>query len=62
MMVTTKTTVTFHIPDEYTMAQRFAAQHTDWIEHCGSECIGYSKQDTYAVDVKGKIDEEMQGV
>ena len=58
MMVTTKTTITFRIPDEYTLAQRFAAQHPDWIEHCGSGYIGYTRQETYAVDLKREGEQE----
>lgn len=58
MMVTTKTTVTFHIPNEYAVAQRFVAQHPDWIEHCGTGYVGYTKQDTYAVAVKEEGEQE----
>lgn len=52
MMVTTKITISFSIPDEYILAQRFAAQHPGWIEVTASAYIGYTRQDTYAVDVK----------
>lgn len=52
MMVTTKTTISFSIPDEYILAQKFSAQHSDWIEHCGSGYVGYTRQDTYAVDLE----------
>ena len=52
MMITTKTTVSFHIPDEYVLSEKFKAQHPEWIEGCASDWIGFSKQETYAVDVK----------
>ena len=58
MMVTTRTTITFHIPEEYILAQRFATQHPDWVEQCESGYVGYTKQYTYAVDVKGEGGQE----
>ncbi len=52
MMITTKTTVSFHLPDEYTLSEKFKTQHSDWIESCTSQWMGYTKQETYAVDVQ----------
>lgn len=52
MMITTKTTISFHIPDEYVLSEKFNAQHPDWIKSCASDWIGFTKQETYAVDVK----------
>ena len=52
MMVTTKTTISFYVPDEYVLSEKFKAQHPDWIEGCTSTWISFTKQDTYAVDVK----------
>lgn len=51
-MVTTKTTITFHLPDEYVLALKFSAQHPDWVEQCDSMYIGFTKQNMYAIDVK----------
>ena len=58
MMVTTKTTVTFHIPEEYVLALRFSAQHPDWIERCDSMCVGFTKQHTYTIDAEGSERDE----
>jgi hypothetical protein len=58
MMITTKTTISFSIPDEYILAQRFAVQHPDWIEVTASTYIGYTRQDTYAIDLKEEGKEE----
>ena len=57
MMITTKSTISFLIPDEYLLAQRFAAQHPDWSKTVTSQWVGYTRQDTYAVDVKEEGDE-----
>ena len=51
-MITTKTTVSFHIPDEYVLSEKFNAQHPDWIKSCASDWIGFTKQETYAIDAK----------
>ena len=56
-MVTTKTTITFRIPDEYILAQRFATHHPDWTEHCGSGYVGYTRQEMYAVDLEKEGEE-----
>ena len=53
-MITTKTMISFHIPDEYVLSEKFAAQHPDWSESVASAWIGFTKQETYAVDVKGE--------
>ena len=44
MMITTKTMISFRIPDEYVLSEKFNAQHPDW--------IGFTKQETYAIDAK----------
>lgn len=56
MMVTTKTTISFRIPNEYILAQKFSAQHPDWIETVTSQWVGYTQQTTYAIDVKEEGD------
>ena len=58
MMVTTKITISFRIPNEYILAQKFAAQHPDWIETVTSQWVGYTRQDTYAVDTKEEGEQE----
>ena len=60
MMVTTKTTITFHIPDEYALALKFSAQNPDWVERCDSMCIGFTKQNMYAIDVKEEGEQNEQ--
>lgn len=52
MVITNKTTITFFIPSEYALAEKFKAQHPDWSESCGSGFIGFKRQDTYAIDPK----------
>ena len=52
MVVTNKTTITFFIPREYDLAEKFKEQHPDWSESCGSGFIGFKRQDTYAIDLK----------
>lgn len=49
MVITTKTTISFKIPDEWKLAETFKEQHPDWKEHCTTMMISYSKQSTYAV-------------
>lgn len=58
MVVTNKTTITFFILSEYALAERFKAQHPDWIESCGSGFIGFKRQDTYAIDLKKEGDQD----
>ena len=52
MIITTKTVISFRIPDEYQTAERFKAQHPDWIESVTSQFVGFVKQETYAVKTK----------
>lgn len=57
-MITTKTTVSFRVPEEYKLAEKFSAQHQDWIESCTSHWIGYTKQETYSLDVSEEGEQE----
>lgn len=52
MLITNKTVISFHIPDEYQAAERFKANNPDWVESVTSQYIGYIKQETYAVEMK----------
>ena len=52
MLITTKTVISFRIPDEYKMAVKFKANNPDWVESVTSQYIGYIKQETYAVETK----------
>lgn len=52
MLITTKTVISFHIPDEYQAAEKFKADNPDWVESVTSQYIGYIKQETYAVEMK----------
>lgn len=58
MMITTKTTVTFNVPEESVLARNFAEQHRGWIEATGSRYIGYTRQDTYVVNFKEEGEKE----
>ena len=52
MLITTKTVISFRIPDEYKMAVKFKADNPDWVESVTSQYIGFVKQETYAVETK----------
>lgn len=52
MMITTKTTISFSIPDEYILAQKFSAQHPDWSKTVMSQWVGYTRQETFTVDLE----------
>ena len=52
MLITTKTVISFKIPDEYQAAERFKANNPDWAESVTSQYIGFVRQETYAVETK----------
>ena len=52
MLITTKTVISFRVPDEYQAAERFKADNPDWVESATSQYIGFIKQETYAVETK----------
>lgn len=52
MLITTKTVISFHIPEEYQAAERFKEQNPDWVESETTQYIGFVKQETYAVETK----------
>ena len=52
MLITTKTVISFHIPEEYQAAERFKANNPDWVESVTSQYIGYIKQETYSVEMR----------
>ena len=52
MLITTKTVISFHIPDEYQAAEKFKADNQDWVESETTQYIGYAKESTYAVEAK----------
>ena len=62
MVVTNKTTITFFIPREYDLAEKFKAQHPDWTESCGSGFIGFKRQDTYAIEPNKEGDQDADDI
>lgn len=52
MLITTKTVISFHIPDEYQAAERFKSDNPDWMEDVTTQYIGFVKQEAYAVETK----------
>ena len=52
MIITNKTIISFAIPEEYELAEKFKAQHPDWVEIISSCVIGFKKEDTYAIDMR----------
>lgn len=49
MLITTKTVISFRIPEEYQAAERFKANNPDWVESVTSQYVGFVRQETYAV-------------
>ena len=56
MLITTKTVISFHVPDEYQAAEKFKEHNPDWTENVTTQYIGYIKQETYAVETKPDSD------
>lgn len=56
MIITTKTVISFKVPDEYQAAEQFKAKNPDWTENVTTQYIGYIKQETYAVETKPDSD------
>ena len=52
MLITTKTVISFRIPDEYQAAERFKANNPDWTENVTTQYVGYVKQETYSVEMR----------
>ena len=52
MIITNKVVVTFPVPEEYELAEKFKTQHPDWVEIVSSVAIGFKKEYTYAVDMR----------
>lgn len=52
MTIATKTVISFKLPEEYALSQRFKDQHPDWVESFVSSFIIFKKIDTYSVNVK----------
>ena len=52
MLITTKTVISFRIPEEYQAAEKFKEQNPDWTENVTTQYIGFVKQETYAVETK----------
>lgn len=52
MLITTKTVISFRIPDEYQAAEKFKANNPDWVESVTSQYVGFVRQETYAVEMK----------
>ena len=56
MLITTKTVISFKVPEEYQAAERFKANNPDWIESVTSQYVGFVKESTYAVETKPNSD------
>lgn len=52
MIITTKTVISFKVPDEYQAAEKFKANNPDWVESVTTQYVGFIKQETYAVETK----------
>ena len=52
MIVTTKTTVGFKMPEEYKQALKFGEEHKDWIKSEDTMYIAYKNEKTYSVELK----------
>ena len=52
MLITTKTVISFRIPDEYQAAERFKEQNPDWTENVTTQYIGFMWQETYVVKMR----------
>ena len=52
MLITTKTVISFKIPEEYQAAERFKEQNPDWVESVTSQYIGLMMQETYSVEMR----------
>ncbi len=52
MIITNKTIISFAIPEEYELAEKFKAQHPDWAEIVTSIAIGYKKEEVYATHLQ----------
>lgn len=57
MLITTKTVISFRVPEEYQAAERFKAQHPDWIESETSQYVSFVRQETYSVETREDSDE-----
>lgn len=53
MLISTKTTVGFKVPDEYEQMTKFKAQHPDWKESETSSMIFFEKNEVYSMDMRG---------
>ena len=56
MLITNKTVISFHIPDEYQAAEKFKANNPDWVESVTSQYVGFEWQETYEVEIKPDSD------
>lgn len=56
MLITTKTVISFRIPDEHKLLESFRTQHPDWIESETTQYVGFVKESTYAVETKPNSD------
>lgn len=56
MIITTKTVISFRIPQEYCFAEKFKVQNPDWHESVSSQYIAFVHESTYAVETKEDSD------
>lgn len=52
MLITTKTVISFRIPEEYQAAEKFKANNPDWVESVTSQYVGFVRQETYSVETR----------
>ena len=52
MLITTKTVISFRVPDEYQAAEKFKANNPDWVESVTTQYIGFVRQETYSVETR----------
>lgn len=59
MMVTTKTIVTFFIPDEQNLIEEFKATNdmSEWVEGISTQAVTYTKTKTFATE-KHEVNDE----
>lgn len=51
MIVTTKTTIGFKMPEEYKQALKFGEEHKDWIKSEDTVYIAYKTEKMYSVEL-----------
>ena len=60
MVITTKTIVSFRVPDDYKQEKIFVETNdmSEWVQHNTSSWVSYSQQRTYAVEEQKREEQE----